>query len=377
VVLVLLLVGGFLVFNSDEAGADEIFLEPVDFEGEDPFTETVSTSDGDAAGAVVVEDGPEIQGSVNGSEPGLYGGTLNESVCDREQLVNFLGENADKARAFAGVLDIDVNDIPDYIAGLTGVILRGDTRVTNHGFNDGQATSLQSVLQAGTAVLVDNEGIPRVRCYCGNPLTEPVEVDSPSYGGDPWDGFEPGDVQVTFVDVTIDIFVITDVNTGDTFSRPAGTDGADDVPGSTTPPTTTEPPATTAVPGTTLPPETTAPLGTGDVQITLQWGGGVDLDLHVIDPNGDEINYTSRTSPSGGQLDQDAQSACGSCVENIFWPSGGAPPGEYQVFVVNYTGDPVTDYSLDIRVDGEVIDSPDGSVGGASPQSATTTFTVS
>ncbi|HEY8059690.1 MAG TPA: DUF6777 domain-containing protein, partial [Acidimicrobiales bacterium] len=162
VVLVLLLVGGFLAFNSDEAGADEIFLEPVDFEGEDPFTETVTTSEGDAAGAVVVEDGPEIQGSVNGSEAGLYGGTLNESVCDREQLVNFLGENADKARAFAGVLDIDVDDIPDYIAGLTGVILRGDTRVTNHGFSDGQATSLQSVLQAGTAVLVDTEGIPRV-----------------------------------------------------------------------------------------------------------------------------------------------------------------------------------------------------------------------
>jgi hypothetical protein len=37
----------------------------------------------------------------------------------------------------------------------------------------------------------------------------------------------------------------------------------------------------------------------------------------------------------------------------------------------------VTDYSHDIRVDGEVVDSPDGSVGGGSPQSATTTFTVS
>jgi hypothetical protein len=367
VLLVLVLVGGFLAFSGDEAGADEIFLEPVDFEGEDPFTDSVSTTDGAAAGAVVVEDGPQVDGSVNGSEEGLYGGTLNASLCDREQLVGFLGDNADKARAFADVLDIDTDEIPDYVEGLTPVILRGDTRVTNHGFRDGEATSFQAVLQAGTAVLVDNQGIPRVKCYCGNPLTEPIAVDSPSYGGNRWDGFDPANVQVTFVDVDIDIFVLTDVDTGDLFTRPSGTDGSDDQTG-----TTGNPPD-----DTTPPPETTAPLGTGDVQVTLQWGGGVDLDVHVIDPNGDEIYYASRTSPSGGQLDQDALSDCSGCVENIFWPSGGAPPGEYQVFVVNFTGDPVTSYSLDIRVGGEIIASPGGSVGGGSPQSETTTFTVS
>ncbi len=124
-------------------------------------------------------------------------------------------------------------------------------------------------------------------------------------------------------------------------------------------------------------PATTVPSGTGDVQVTLRWGGGVDLDLHVIDPAGSEINYSTRTSPSGGQLDTDAQSGCVSCVENIFWPTGGAPTGEYQVFVVNFTGDPVTSETLDITVGGEVIDSQSGSVGGGSPQSPTTTFTVS
>ena len=35
-----------------------------------------------------------------------------------------------------------------------------------------------------------------------SPLTEPIEVNSPSYGGDPWDSFDPGNIQVTFVDVT-------------------------------------------------------------------------------------------------------------------------------------------------------------------------------
>ncbi len=379
VVLVLALLGGFLAFSGDEAGADEIFLEPVDFPGDDPFTDSVSTSAGEAAGEVVVDEGSAVQGSVNGSEPGLYGGTLNESMCDREQLVEFLGDNADKARAFADVLDIDVDEIPDYIADLTAVVLRGDTRVTNHGFADGEATAFQAVLQAGTAVLVDYQGIPRVKCYCGNPLTEPIEVDSPRYGGDQWDDFDPDDITVTFVDIDIDIFVITDVNTGDTFTRPRGTDGDQDQPGSggddTPPPEDTLPPET--IPPETVPPETTAPLGTGDVQVTLQWGGGVDLDLHVIDPEGTEISFSSRTSPSGGQLDQDALSDCSGCVENIFWPPGGAPSGEYQVFVVNFTGDPVTSYQLDIRVGGDVIDSQSGSVGGGSPQSPTTTFTVS
>ncbi len=375
VVLVLVILAGFLVFSGDEAGADEIFLEPVDFAGENPFTDDVSTSDGAAAGAVMVDDGPDVDGSVNGSEPGLYGGTMNDSMCDREQLVDFLGDNADKARAFADVVDIDVDEIPSYVADLTAVVLRGDTRVTNHGFSNGEATPFQAVLQAGTAVLVDFQGIPRVKCYCGNPLTEPVEVDSPRYGGNRWDGFDPADVQVTFVRIDIDIFVITDVNTGDTFTRPRGTDGDQDQPGSggDTPPDT--------VPPDTLPPDTvppdTAPLGTGDVQVTLRWGGGVDLDLHVIDPAGEEINYSSRTSTSGGQLDQDDQSGCTGCVENIFWPSGGAPSGEYQVFVVNFSGDPVTSYTLEIIVGGQVIDSQSASVGGGSPQSPTTTFTVS
>jgi hypothetical protein len=32
-------------------------------------------------------------------------------------------------------------------------------------------------MQKGTAVLVDKDGKPVVRCRCGNPLTEPVELD--------------------------------------------------------------------------------------------------------------------------------------------------------------------------------------------------------
>ena len=40
------------------------------------------------------------------------------------------------------------------------------------------------------------------------------------------------------------------------------------------------------------------------------------------------------------------------------------------------SGDPVTSYTLDILVGDEDVGAPDGSVGGGSPQSPTTTFTV-
>ena len=48
--------------------------------------------------------------------------------------------------------------VPGYLRSLTPVQLRMDTRVTNHGYRDGAATSYQAVLQTGTAVLVDDRG---------------------------------------------------------------------------------------------------------------------------------------------------------------------------------------------------------------------------
>ena len=60
-----------------------------------------------------------------------------------------------------------------YLRELTPALLRLDTRITNHGFDGTHATSLQSVFQRGTAILVDAHGVPRVRGLSGNPLTAP------------------------------------------------------------------------------------------------------------------------------------------------------------------------------------------------------------
>ncbi|WP_190504514.1 YfaP family protein [Oscillatoria sp. FACHB-1407] len=81
-------------------------------------------------------------------------------------------------------------------------------------------------------------------------------------------------------------------------------------------------------------------LGTGDIQVTLQWATTDDLDLAVTDPSGAVVSYSNRQIASGGQLDVDANAACSgvtrSPVENIFWPPGGAPQGQYNIEVNLY-----------------------------------------
>ncbi|MBX2862726.1 MAG: hypothetical protein KTR27_04155 [Leptolyngbyaceae cyanobacterium MAG.088] len=78
-------------------------------------------------------------------------------------------------------------------------------------------------------------------------------------------------------------------------------------------------------------------LQTGDVQVTLRWNTSDDLDLIVVDPAGSVVDFGSPTSPSGGQLDVDANGFCQTQnftpVENIFWPTGAAPDGEYLAYV--------------------------------------------
>ncbi|WP_297080679.1 hypothetical protein [Thermoleptolyngbya sp. M55_K2018_002] len=85
----------------------------------------------------------------------------------------------------------------------------------------------------------------------------------------------------------------------------------------------------------------TPTLGTGDIQVTLRWTTTDDLDLAVRDPSGNIVAYYNRSVPSGGQLDVDANAGCGeqntSPIENIFWPSGGAPQGQFSIEVNLFT----------------------------------------
>jgi len=77
----------------------------------------------------------------------------------------------------------------------------------------------------------------------------------------------------------------------------------------------------------------------GDVQVSLMWNNVNDLDLHCVDPRGEEIYFQHRRSASGGLLDIDMNAAPplrAQPVENIYWPERGAPPGTYVVYVNHY-----------------------------------------
>ena len=83
----------------------------------------------------------------------------------------------------------------------------------------------------------------------------------------------------------------------------------------------------------------TATPSTGDVQVLLNWDNYNDLDLCCTDPNGETVWFKNKSVSSGGQLDIDMNvDYPGSItpVENIYWPSGKAPNGSYNVYLINY-----------------------------------------
>ncbi|ARF58130.1 hypothetical protein B1H19_31645 [Streptomyces gilvosporeus] len=257
-------------------------LQPAAADGRDPFTRSTaaesspppspSASPGTPSGATTGVP------SYRGSEPGLYGGSRDATSCDVEQQISFLEADRAKALAFAGAQGIDVGAVPSFLRSLTPVQLRKDTRVTNHGFRDGKATAFQSVLQAGTAVLIDSRGLPRVRCACGNPLAEPEPLSSEAKtSGTSWPGYRAANtVAVSPATTEMRSFVLYDAQTNQYFDRPRGTDGGSDTwapppgtstgspsptqsPGSetpSTPSTSASSPSTPETTGTTTAPET-------------------------------------------------------------------------------------------------------------------------
>ncbi|WP_030904324.1 DUF6777 domain-containing protein, partial [Streptomyces sp. NRRL F-5126] len=197
------------------AGADEaanvqkLYFESAGARGPAPFTpstvshaqsapRTPSASAGTATAGTGKAAGAEASGrarTLPGSTPGLYGGVQGVSSCDVEREVRFLTEDKARSVAFAKAARAGGDGVPGFLRGLTPVVLRADTRVTSHGYHDGAPTSFQSVLQAGTAVLADGRGMPRVRCSCGNPLGPAVPMEGPvSHRGTVWHGYRPGRV---------------------------------------------------------------------------------------------------------------------------------------------------------------------------------------
>ena len=284
VVIVIIAVAASGGGGNKQAGAGEIFLERTASDGADPFTQSVaarvptstippdvpvSIRPGGAqgppqtapafprGGGAAPGGGSQAITTVSGGTPGLYGGTRDQSSCDPQRMIDFLTANPAKGKAWADAEGIPQSDIASYVRSLTPVILRSDTRVTNHGLSNGRATPHQSVLQAGTAVLVDNRGVPRARCACGNPLLPPQAVQTtPKYTGPAWPGFNPGNVTVINQSTTvINIITVVDITNGGVFGLPPGPGGRP------VPLPAPNPPAPPPVPPTPAPPTATQCAG--------------------------------------------------------------------------------------------------------------------
>ncbi|MFE2282893.1 DUF6777 domain-containing protein [Streptomyces sp. NPDC059443] len=210
--------------------SQDVHLQPVASAGPDPFT--LSSATGESAPVQPPVPNATGQGirTVNAATPGLYGGMQRLGSCDVEAQVQSLTADDAKARAFAAASRVDQAKIPEFLRGLTPVVLRADTRVTNHGFVDGDPSAFQSVLQAGTAVLVDDHGMPRVRCACGNPLLAPrTAKGAPVLKGDPWTGYQPN--QVVVIEPTAQVInnlVIVNIADNTWIERKTGDSGAQD-----------------------------------------------------------------------------------------------------------------------------------------------------
>ncbi len=130
-------------------------------------------------------------------------------------------------------------------------------------------------------------------------------------------------------------------------------------------------------------------VGTGDIQISVAWSDTSDVDLHVVDPNGEEISFSHKISASGGTLDLDGNAACGKNAlpdgttgfvsnENVVWPTGSAITGTYKV-VLDYwspCGTTSTDYVVTVQRRNAPPEIFTGTfVGSAAPDDSVTTFT--
>lgn len=90
-----------------------------------------------------------------------------------------------------------------------------------------------------------------------------------------------------------------------------------------------------------------------DVKIVLVWDTATDVDLWVIDPDGEKCYYGHRSTSAGGNLDVDITSGYGPetftmasalpgeySVQVQYYSSRGAPVTRVNVYVITYEGTP-------------------------------------
>ncbi|MFE2598829.1 DUF6777 domain-containing protein [Streptomyces sp. NPDC059396] len=231
--------------------SNELYFQPVMDRGPDPFTESTAIAPprtgtksravaspqprgGDSYNAHNENSSGRTARALPGSTPGLYSGTQANASCDVDRQLGLLTEEPAKAAAFAKGARVSRDSVTRFLHGLTPVFLRADVRMTNHAYRGGAPVEFQSVLQAGTPVLVDSHGLPRVRCTSGSPLRPPIVAQgSMIHRGTPWRGYRPE--RVVVIDRTtqpLSSLILVDMASREWIERLTGTRGeADGSPG--------------------------------------------------------------------------------------------------------------------------------------------------
>jgi hypothetical protein len=106
------------------------------------------------------------------------GSTGSDLVCDRELLIKSLEGQAGRVQEFGQTVGAGSSgaQVAGFIRRLDPVTLTRDVRVTNHAFRGGRAVPYQSILAAGSAILVETDGTPAARCHGGSPLRKEIFV---------------------------------------------------------------------------------------------------------------------------------------------------------------------------------------------------------
>lgn len=98
----------------------------------------------------------------------------------------------------------------------------------------------------------------------------------------------------------------------------------------------------------------------GFMRCSLHWFNYDDLDLHVVEPGGDEIYYGHKRGFSGGTLDVDMNAGGGrsrDAVENVIWTNpSNLRKGRYKVYVHNFCKRESIDvgFEFEIEINGEL-----------------------
>lgn len=105
----------------------------------------------------------------------------------------------------------------------------------------------------------------------------------------------------------------------------------------------------------------------GVLRFSIMWAEGdkdnSDLDAHCIEPNGNRIYFSRKTSQTGGNLDIDIQApqrhkkgTGKNVVENITYPNlDRMPDGKYEMIVHQYTARYSQGFKAEIEFDGELF----------------------